>query len=355
LSDTPPEKPLLRALTGHADARIPIWLMRQAGRYLPEYRAVRAQAGSFLDLCFTPDLAAEVTLQPVRRFGLNAAILFSDILVVPHALGQTVWFEEGSGPRLEALKGVAAVDALERPDEVVIRLAPVYEAVGRVAEALAAETALIGFAGAPWTVATYMIEGASTRDFLKTKVWAYRDPDSFGRLVDVLVEATVEHLCAQVDAGAEVLQLFESWAGVLAADELERWSLEPCRQIVAGVKERHPAVPCIIFPRGAGASYQLYAEASGADCLGLDQGVPLDWAASALQPSVCLQGNLDPGLLVAGGAVMEAAAQRVLEILGRGPFVFNLGHGVVPQTPPDHVARLVELVQGWSSAGGSEA
>ena len=340
------EKLLLRALRRETLPRPPIWLMRQAGRYLPEYRETRATARGFLDLCFTPDLAVEVTLQPIRRYGFDAAILFSDILVIPHALGQKVDFEEGIGPRLEAVgdaSGLARLSAARLHET----LAPVYETVRRLKAELPADCALIGFAGAPWTVATYMVEGGGSKDFAAVKTWAYRDPDGFQRLIDLLVEATADYLAAQADAGAEVLQVFDTWAGALPEAALRRWCLDPVRDIVARVRARHPAVPVILFPRGAGPLYRDFAAEAGAQALSLDVAVPLAWARDELQAAAVLQGNLDPIQVVAGGDGMRLSAQRILETLGKGPLIFNLGHGIVPQTPPEHVGELVELVQGW--------
>ena len=319
--------------------------MRQAGRYLPEYRAIREKVGGFLELCYTPELAVEVTLQPIRRYGFDAAILFSDILVVPDALGQAVRFEEGVGPRLEALTCAADLDSLE-PGPVLERLGPVLETVRGLASALPGETTLIGFAGAPWTVATYMIEGGSSRDFAAVKGWAYREPDSFQRLIDTLVEATTGYLLGQVEAGAEVLQIFDSWAGALPASEMRRWSLEPMARIVAGVKARHPQVPVILFPRGVGLGYLDFAEASGADGLSIDAGVPLQWARDRLQSHVAVQGNLDPVRLLAGGEGLQREVVAILDALSGGPFVFNLGHGILPETPPETVEALVATVRG---------
>jgi uroporphyrinogen decarboxylase len=337
-----PTKPLLRALAGERVRPAPIWLMRQAGRYLPEYRALRAKAGSFLDLCFTPDHATEITLQPIRRFGFDAAILFSDILVVPWALGRKLTFEEGRGPVLEPLQP-EALERLERK-AVVERLQPVFETVRQVRAALPSHTALIGFAGAPWTVASYMIEGGGSKEFLKAKRWALGAPERFEILIDVLVEATIDYLCAQVEAGADALQLFDSWAGVLAESELERWSLAPLTRIVRGVKARHAEIPVILFPRGAGLGYARFAERSGADGLSLDTSMPLGFAAE-LQRQVAVQGNLDPAALVAGGRALEEGIDRILAALGHGPFIFNLGHGVVPETPPEHVAALIQRIR----------
>ncbi len=336
-------KKLLRALSGQTVETPPIWLMRQAGRYLPEYRATRAKAEGFLDLCFRPDLAVEVTLQPIRRYALDAAILFSDILVVPHALGQKVWFEEGSGPKLERLRGPEDLETL-RLDGFEERLGKVYETVGRLREELPGETALIGFAGAPWTVATYMVEGRGSTAFEATKRWLYGDPASFERLVSLLIEATSTHLLAQIRAGAEVVQIFDSWAGVLSDDLLRRWSLRPMAEIAARLRRAHPEVPVVLFPRGAGVLYREFACEAGA-ALSLDTTVPLGWARDELQTKVAVQGNLDPQLLVAGGDAMAARCAEILEALSDGPFVFNLGHGIVPETPPENVARLVELVR----------
>lgn len=343
--DKTADKPLLRVLRGESLSPPPLWLMRQAGRYLPEYQETRKQAGGFLDLCYTPELAVEVTLQPIRRFGFDAAILFSDILVVPDGLGQKVWFEAGHGPRLEPLAGREDLATL-RLEEMVEALAPVYQAVARLCRELPTETALIGFAGAPWTVASYMIEGGGSKDFAAAKAWAYGDPESFQALIDLLIEATAQHLIAQIDAGAEAVQIFDSWAGVWPEPELRRWSLDPLREIVSKVKAVHPETPVILFPRGAGLLYAAFAEESGADALSLDTTVPLNWARETLQSKVALQGSLDPIVLAAGGPALELAVRRILDAFSGGPFIFNLGHGIVPQTPPENVARLVELVRG---------
>lgn len=339
-----PEKLLLRALAGETLSIPPVWLMRQAGRYLPEYRETRQKAGGFLQLCFTPDLATEVTLQPIRRYGFDAAILFSDILVIPHALGQKVWFQEGEGPKLEALMDSSELGRLSL-ETLHDRLEPVYETVDRLSTALPQETTLIGFAGAPWTVASYMIEGGSSKDFQKAKTWAYGDPEGFQRLIDLLVEATSRYLCRQIEAGAEALQVFDSWAGVWPESAFRRWCLDPMAAIVRQVKAQHPTVPIILFPRGAGPLYPAVAAETSADGLSLDTTVPLAWAAKELQPHVTVQGNLDPILLVAGGEALETAAKTILDGLSGGPFVFNLGHGIVPQTPPEHVAKLLDIIR----------
>ena len=339
-------KPVLDLLRGRRQEQVPIWLMRQAGRYLPEYRKLRQQAKNFLDFCFTPDLAVEVTLQPMRRFGFDAAILFSDILVVPHALGQRVSFEEGEGPRLAPLRTADDVARLAK-DGFAGRLAPVFETLRRLKRKLPPSVTLIGFAGAPWTVAAYMVEGRGGTGFEIAKRLAQENPALFGSLVDMLIEQTVIYLSAQVEAGAEVLQLFDSWAGDLTGPQRRIWSLEPLTRIVMALKTRHPETPVILFPRGSGGDYAEYAKIPGLAALSLDSAVPLDWAAKTLQPHAALQGNLDPALLVTGGKPMREAAVRILETLGRGRLIFNLGHGIVPETPPAHVGELVELVHDW--------
>ena len=330
---------LVRALRGLPVDRPPVWLMRQAGRYLPEYRALRAEAGSFLSLCYTPALAVEISLQPIRRFGMDAAILFSDILVVADALGCAVSFQEGAGPRLTPVRDA---DALARLDAAGLtdRLAPVYEAVRCLRRALPAETALIGFAGAPWTVAAYMVEGEGAKEFLVARTLARRSPAVFARLIDLLTEATISHLRAQIEAGADIVQLFDSWAGVLPEAEFRRWCQEPAARIVGALKSAHPEVPVIAFPRGAGLQLQSFAAAVPVDGLGLDTTVPLPALRHAL-PGLCLQGNLDPVALLSGGGAMLDEADRIVRVLARGPFIFNLGHGVLPDTDPEAVATLV--------------
>jgi len=323
--------------------------MRQAGRYLPEYRDVRARAGDFLATCFTPRIAAEITLQPIRRFGFDAAILFSDILVVPHALGQSVRFEEGRGPVLGALRRASDIEDLTVRG-FADRLAPVYEAVRRVRADLPAQTALIGFAGAPWTVASYMIEGGTSKDFAKAKAWAYGDPESFQRLIDMLVETTADYLIRQVDAGAEALQLFDSWAGVWPETALRRWCLDPARAIRQRVRAACPDVPMILFPRGVGVLYPAFARECDAEGISLDTTVPLAWARDTVQsnvtvPPITLQGNLDPIALLAGGDIQLQETARILETLAVRPFIFNLGHGILPQTPLAHVQALVDQVR----------
>jgi uroporphyrinogen decarboxylase len=336
---------LLRPFAGEAISPPPIWLMRQAGRYLPEYRALRAKAGSFLELCYAPALAAEAALQPVRRYGLDAAILFSDILVVPDALGQAVTFAEGEGPRLEPIRGPSDLARL-RPAGSEAKFARVCEAVARLRQDLPEGTALIGFCGAPWTVATYMVEGQGSADQAQARLWAYRDPTGFARLIELLIDTSIGYLCAQIDAGADVLQIFDTWAGALPDLEFARWVVAPTQRIVAGVRGRHPEVPIIGFPRGAGLRIGDYAEATGVQGIGCDVAVPLvEMAALASKQRRVVQGNIDPLVLAAGGQPCDAAVTRLIEAMHGRPFICNLGHGVRPETPPEHVARLVALVR----------
>jgi uroporphyrinogen decarboxylase len=341
-------KRLLRALSGEAVWPPPVWLMRQAGRYLPEYRAVRSGVKDFVALCTTPDLAAEVTLQPIRRYGFDAAILFSDILMLPWALGHGLEFKEGEGPVLPKLRDAAAVAALD-PARVGGRVEPIMETVRLVRAGLTREgfdaTTLIGFAGAPFTVACYMVEGGGSKDFAAVRGMAYSQPEVFQRLMDVLTEASVEYLSAQVRAGAEALMLFDSWAGVLSPLQFRRHVIAPATKIVAALKQRHPDVPIIGFPRLAGVMVRDYAT-TGVDGIGIDTGSDIGAAAAMLPAKVAVQGNLDPLAVVAGGAAMRDEATYVLNAMRGRPFIFNLGHGIVPQTPPEHVAALLELVRG---------
>jgi uroporphyrinogen decarboxylase len=317
--------------------------MRQAGRYLPEYRALRERAGSFLDLCYSPALAAEATLQPIKRFGMDGAILFSDILLVPQGLGQKLWFEPNGGPKLTALRNDSDIEELnfDKLDQI---LAPVYAAIRTIVAQLPEATTLLGFAGAPWTVATYMIEGGSSRDFSKILHWVARRDGRFDEIIAKLVEATTRHLSAEIAAGVEAVQLFDTWAGIVPESEFQRLVIQPTRQIVERLHLDHPNVPVIGFPRGIGKRYRQYFGETGINALSIDADTSLD-EARALQSLGAVQGNLDPKILVAGGKVFEDAVHRILDRLGGGPFVFNLGHGVVPETPPDHVARLGELIR----------
>lgn len=340
-------KRFLRALNGEAVWPPPVWLMRQAGRYLPEYRAVRATAQGFVDLCLSPDKAAEVTLQPIRRYGFDAAILFSDILMLPWALGHGLDFKEGEGPVLPKLRDEAAVAALD-PARVAERVGPIMETVRLIRSGLVAEgfgdAALIGFAGAPFTVACYMVEGGGSKDFAAVRGMAFSQPALFQRLMDVLAESTVEYLSAQVIAGAEALMLFDSWAGVLPPSMFRRHCIEPARRIVAALRARHPGVPVIGFPRLAGVMIREYA-ATGVNGVGVDTGSDIGVVASMLPADVAVQGNLDPLAVVAGGEAMASETRLILDAMKGRPFVFNLGHGIVPQTPPEHVGALVELVR----------
>jgi uroporphyrinogen decarboxylase len=338
-------KPIVRVLQGERQSVPPIWLMRQAGRYLPEYRAIRQKTESFLDLCFTPELAAEVTLQPVRRFAFDAAILFSDILVIPHALGQRVSFEQADGPRLDALKEPAALEKLRRQIDQTV-LAPVYETIERVKSQLPAEVALLGFCGAPWTLATYMIAGMGTPDQLPARVFAYRHPDAFAALIDLLVDASANYLIRQFQAGVDAVQIFDTWAGVLPPDGFDSYCVEPCARIVAKVRKEIPAAKIIGFPRGAGTRLKKYAVASGVDAVGLDWMIAFAFACDEIQSRRPIQGNLDPLALLVGGRTLDAAIDRIIEAFGGGPFIFNLGHGVLPDTPVAHVERLVSRVRG---------
>lgn len=339
-----PNNRFLKVLAGEAQSPPPIWLMRQAGRYLPEYREVRAQAGGFLDLCYNPELAARVTLQPIERYGLDAAILFSDILVVAHALGQKVWFEEGKGPQLEPLTEEAELSRLSI-DRVVETVSPIYETVSRVAQALPEETALIGFCGGPWTVATYMVAGQSTSDQAPARLWSYRDPEGFARLIDMIVDASAAYLSGQIKAGAQAVQIFESWAGVLSDSEFHRWVIAPTQKLISALRAEHPNVPIIGFPRMSGPMYPDFLGHTGVDALGCDTSLPLDWIKTNLQRRTVVQGNLDPLLLVAGGDALERRIRDIRDTLSSGPHIFNLGHGIVPQTPPEHVETLVRVVR----------
>jgi len=337
-------KRLLAELAGEKPDRPPFWFMRQAGRYLPEYRRLRQEEPDFLRFCYSPALATEATLQPLRRYAPDAAILFSDILVIPDALGCRVRFVEGQGPVLEPLADGAAVAALD-VSRAAEHLEPVIETVHRIAANLPADVALIGFAGAPWTVALYMIEGQGGTDGSRVRAMAYADPDAFSALIQVLVTATVDYLGRQIAAGADVVQLFDSWAGLLSAEQFRRWVIRPTRQIVHALRDRWPGVPIIGFPRAAGTLYREYVETTGVDAVGIDASVAPEWAARELQPTCAVQGNLDNQLLRIGGRPLLAATREILDELAVGRFVFNLGHGVLPDTPPEYVGQVAEQVR----------
>lgn len=336
-------KPLLQTVKGKRQDRLPIWIMRQAGRYLPEYRELRARAGSFLDLCYTPELAAEVTLQPLRRFDLDAAILFSDILVIPDALGQTVRFEVGEGPQLEPITAMT-LDRLD-PETALEKLSPIIETVRQVRAGLSPDKTLIGFCGSPWTVATYMIGGRGSSDQAAARVFALTQPVAFARLIDILVDTSVEYLCAQFRAGADVVQLFESWAMNLDEVAFDKWVIEPNRRIVEALRREIPDAPVIGFPRGAAGNLPAYAARTQVNLLGLDYGTPLSFAQN-LPVGLGVQGNLDPLRLLAGGEQMDSRIREIVAAFRDRPHIFNLGHGIVPETPIAHVERLIEVARG---------
>ncbi len=336
------ERPLLGVLQGRIRTPPPVWLMRQAGRYLPEYRELRAGKGGFLELCYDPESAAEVTLQPIRRFGFDGAILFSDILVIPHALGQDLSFTAGEGPRLAPPLKDSTLSALVAAP---LRLDPIYETVRRVAGALPPETTFLGFAGAPWTVATYMVAGEGSRDHGEARTLAYRDQAAFGAIIDAITSATISYLGRQIEAGVHAVQIFDSWAGSLAPAEFERWVIAPTAKIIAALHDRYPGVPVIGFPKGAGGRLAAYAREAGVDAIGLDETVDPAWANDVLPEGLPVQGNLDPLALLAGGAALEEGVGRVRRAFAGRPHVFNLGHGILPQVPIGHVERLLELVR----------
>lgn len=334
-------KPIIRALQGCVDARVPFWFMRQAGRYLPEYRILRQKAGSFLNLCFTPEMAAEVTLQPLRRFDMDAAILFSDILVIPLALGQELDFVEGEGPKL----GPLDIDKLTYSET---KIEPIYETLKIVRSQLEPKKTLIGFAGAPWTVACYMVEGQGTGHFSKTLAFAKENEEVFDRLINKVADATVRYLSSQIQSGAEALQIFDSWAGLLPADKFQRWVIDPTKRIRSALKHSFPEIPVIGFPRGAQGLYADYAHETCMDCIGLDTGVSMEWVAREIPPIFSLQGNLDPALLLEGGKKMEEETRTLLEKTQGRAFVFNLGHGIIKETPPENVAHLSDILRNYS-------
>lgn len=337
------DKKMLKVLGGETVFPPPLWMMRQAGRYLPEYRETRKQAGSFLDLCYNPDFAVEVTLQPIRRFGFDASILFSDILVVPHALGRDLTFAEGEGPRMTPIEA-AEIERLGEGRDFHARLAPVYETVSRLRTELPKETTLIGFCGAPWTVATYMIAGRGTPDQAPSRLFGFREPEAMAMLLARLSEVSAAYLIRQIDAGADVVQIFDSWAGVLDEASFSAWCVEPVADIVRRVRAVHPDTPIIGFPRGAGSLFAGYRQRTGVTALGLDWSVPLSQARD-LQAQGAVQGNLDPLRLVAGGRALDDGVDAILKALGGGPLVFNLGHGITPDCPVENVERMVKRVR----------
>ena len=339
-------KLLLRALAGETLDVPPIWMMRQAGRYLPEYRATRAEAGDFLSLCYNPGLAAEVTLQPIRRYGFDAAILFADILLLPQALGADLWFVTGEGPRLSTVTSQADFDKLKPASDIHDHLAPVYETVRILSRELPQETTLIGFAGAPWTAATYMIAGQGTKDQGPAHALKAENRALFEALIDRLTEGTIDYLSKQIEAGAEVVKLFDSWAGSLKGDDFQRYALAPAQRIISELKARHPGIPVIAFPREAGAGYIGFAKATGADCVAIDNSVSPAWAAENVQKDGCVQGNLAPGHMVTGGQALVDATRDVVEAFRHGPHIFNLGHGITPDADPENVQLMIDTVRG---------
>ncbi len=344
-------KPILDVLQRKKPKRVPFWLMRQAGRYLPEYRELRAKAGGFLELVYNPDFASEITMQPIRRFGMDGAILFSDILVIPQALGQKLWFETGEGPRLEALESENDLKYLDL-DGIDKTLSPIYETIKLVRQKLSDEnfheTTLIGFCGSPWTVACYMVQGHGGNNFDKAIAWSKEHPESFGKLINIVTAASCLYLSGQINAGVEAVQLFESHAGLLEGAEFEKWVIEPTHKIGEYLKDFHTDIPVIGFPRNAGTAALDYALETHVDCLGLDYDADLAWAAKEITPHMAIQGNLDPQLLLEGGKSMEDALEKIRVTLEGKPFIFNLGHGVIKETPVEHVEQLTKIVRGWS-------
>ncbi|MEX0338783.1 MAG: uroporphyrinogen decarboxylase [Arenibacterium sp.] len=338
-------KKLLKALAGETQKVPPIWMMRQAGRYLPEYRATRAEAGDFLSLCYNSDLAAEVTLQPIRRYGFDAAILFADILLIPDALGADLWFVTGEGPRLSTITSQADFDALKPADAIHDTLAPIYETLRILKRELPEDTALIGFAGAPWTVATYMIAGRGTPDQGPAHALKAENRALFEAVMDRLTEATIDYLSRQIDAGAEVVKIFDSWAGSLNGADFEDYALKPCKQIIDALKTRHPDVPVIAFPREAGEKYKGFARSTGADCVALDNSVDPTWAAAHVQTDGCVQGNLASSHMVTGGQALIEETNRIVEAFSGGPHIFNLGHGITPDADPENVQLMIDTVR----------
>ena len=338
-------KTILRALAGETLPTPPIWMMRQAGRYLPEYKATRAQAGDFLSLCYNPDLATEVTLQPIRRYGFDAAILFADILLIPQALGADLWFVTGEGPRLSTITSQADLDKLGPVSDIHETLNPIYQTVRNLSGALPSETTLIGFAGAPWTVATYMIAGRGTPDQAPAHKLMNEQPEVFDALMDKITEATIDYLLMQIEAGAEVVKIFDSWAGSLLGAAFQKNSLEPARRITAALKAKYPDTPIIGFPREAGDGYIGFAKATGVDCVALDNSVTPEWAVKNVQVDGCVQGNLKSSHMVTGGQALVYETRAIVKAFSGGPHIFNLGHGITPDADPDNVQRMIDAVR----------
>ncbi|MEL7097997.1 MAG: uroporphyrinogen decarboxylase [Pseudomonadota bacterium] len=345
-------KTILRALAGETLPTPPIWMMRQAGRYLPEYRATRAQAGDFLSLCYNSELAAEVTLQPIRRYGFDAAILFADILLLPQALGADLWFVTGEGPRLSTITDQAGVDALKPVDAIHETLNPIYETVRILRRELPAETTLIGFAGAPWTVATYMVAGRGTKDQGPAHLLKDTNRPAFEALIERITEGTIDYLAQQIEAGAEVVKIFDSWAGSLKGQDFEDFAVAPCRRITQALKQRYPHIPVIGFPREAGDGYIGFAKATGVDCVALDNSVSASWAAEHVQKDGCVQGNLASSHMVTGGQALIDDTRAIVKAFSGGPHIFNLGHGITPDADPENVALMIDTVRSMSKVSG---
>ncbi|MEM7596614.1 MAG: uroporphyrinogen decarboxylase [Pseudomonadota bacterium] len=340
------KKTILAALAGETQSTPPIWMMRQAGRYLPEYRATRAEAGDFLSLCYNSDLATEVTLQPIRRYGFDAAILFADILLLPQALGADLWFVTGEGPRLSTITEQADFDKLKPASDIHETLSPIYQTVRNLSRDLPSETTLIGFAGAPWTVATYMIAGRGTPDQGPAHALKAENRALFEQVMERLTEGTIDYLSMQIDAGAEVVKLFDSWAGSLKGEDFDRYATAPAKRIISALKDRHPDVPVIAFPREAGDGYIGFHAATGADCVALDDSVTPEWGAEHVQPGGCVQGNLASSHMVTGGEDLMRETRRIVEAFKGGPHIFNLGHGITPDADPENVHAMIEAVRG---------
>ncbi|MBH90116.1 MAG: uroporphyrinogen decarboxylase [Magnetovibrio sp.] len=342
------KKLLIQTLKNEQVIRPPIWFMRQAGRYLPEYRRLRTQEDDFLKFCYTPDLAVEATLQPLRRFKLDAAILFSDILVIPNALGQNVVFQEGKGPVLDPIQNKNKLKKLSL-EKLHNNLEKVYETISILSKEIPKQTTLIGFAGAPWTVATYMVQGQGSKDCPIARAWAYQEPSDFSNLIQILTKATIMYLIKQIDNGAEVVQIFDTWAGVLSDNQFKKWVINPTKEIVKNVKKVHPDVPIIGFPRGAGTRYLKFIDETHVDGISLDNGISVGWASNNIQNKCVVQGNLDNTVLIAGGTAMKNEACVILKGFSDGSHIFNLGHGILPQTPPENISELIEIIHNWKS------
>ena len=339
------KKKFLDTINGKHHTIPPVWLMRQAGRYLPEYKETRKKAGGFLDLCYNSDLSTEVTLQPIQRYGFDAAILFADILLIPQALGMDLWFEAGEGPRLNGILNGFDIKNLKQVDDIHETLGPIYQTVKNLSTALPNETTLIGFAGAPWTVATYMVFGKGSKDHSEVKRFVNENPELFDKLINILIEATIEYLCSQITSGAEVIKIFDSWAGALSGQDMIKYSFKPMTKIASVIKERFPSIPIIAFPRGVGGGYELFSEVDEFSVLAIDSAVPAPWARK-LQDNIVIQGNLDPLLLVSGGSKLKHEVEYLLDNLNDKPYIFNLGHGITPDAKPENVELLMSYIRG---------